>query len=48
MHQACSSSLGLNLRAGGFLPKGFLLPANFANVLVGLPENGAPDLAKGF
>ena len=36
-HPADSLSSGLNLRAGGRLPKGFLLPLNLSKVLAGLP-----------
>jgi hypothetical protein len=48
VHQADSPWLGLNFRPGAFLPNGFLLPANFANVLVGLPVNGLSDLENDF
>jgi hypothetical protein len=48
VHQADSPSLGLNLRAGGRFPNGFLLPANLANVLEGLPEKPLAGLPKGF
>jgi len=48
VHQAVSPSLGLYLRAGGLLPKGFLLPANLANVLVDLSENPPAGFEKGF
>jgi hypothetical protein len=48
VHQADSPSLGLNLRAGGLFPNGFLLPANLANVLEGLPEKPPVGLPKGF
>jgi hypothetical protein len=36
------------LRPGGRLPNGFLFPANFANVLVGLPVNGLSDFENDF
>jgi len=38
----------LNLRAGGRLPKGFLLPLNLSKVLAGLPAPRDADLANGF
>ena len=43
-HSAYSPSLGLNLRVGGRLPKGFLLPLNLSKVLAGLPVLPAADL----
>ena len=36
-HSGLLSSSGLNLRAGGRLPKGFLFPLNLSKVLAGLP-----------
>ncbi len=47
-HRAYSPSLGLNLRAGGRLPKGFLLSLNLSKVPAGLPDLPAADLVKGF
>ena len=40
--------MGLNLRPGGLLPKGFLLPANLAKVLAGLAGERRTRLGKIF
>jgi hypothetical protein len=47
-HPAYSPSSRLNLRAGGRLPKGFLLPLNLSKVLAGLPVPPEEDLQYGF
>src|SRR5690242_3777087 len=47
-HSADSPFSGLNLRAGGRLPKGFLLPLNLSKVLPGLSDLSPADLPKGF
>lgn len=43
-HSADSPFSGLNLRAGGRFPKGFLLSLNLSKVLTGLPVSAAADL----